>query len=1673
MTILAQSSRRAAALLTLILTLVLTLTALTGAASASAAPAACTNCMGLNLTGQVVTAGLDPTPDITVPAAPGVGYAAATVSGSGVSSLPDGSYAAWCVTSHNQSVAGGTFGATSSYAAATLQSNEINYILNHKIGSVLDVQFAIWVISGDYTLADITSFGLTNSVTMASAAMTSGQNFIPAPGELMGVQLTPNPANSSIQNFFLEVRNPCGKIGDFVWNDSNNNGVQDTGEQGINGVLVTLKDTGGNVLATTTTGPAPLGYTPAYTAGYYQFSGLCIASYNVEINNSQPTLANSGLIPSQTLQGPDRAADSNINPASVVLTPASPVDETIDFGYTAPPVTLTCLAPTTAAEVGVPFNVPAMTVSGGTGPYTFSLVTGDTLPAGLTLNTTTGAISGTPTATGSFHIQVTDSKGSVATGTCAFTITSGPQLLCAAATGASEVGLPFNVPAMTVSGGSGGYVFSLVPGDILPAGLTLNAANGAITGTPTAAGTFHIQVTDSNGSVAAGVCAFTIASGPQLSCSAATGATEVGVPFNVPAMTVSGGSGGYVFSLVPGDTLPAGLTLNSVTGAITGTPTATGSFHIQVTDSKGSVATGTCAFTITAGPQFACSAATTASEVGVPFNVPAMTVSGGSGGYVFSLVPGDILPAGLTLNAGNGAITGTPTAAGSFRIRVTDSNGSVANGNCPFTIIAGPSLTCSAVTSGTVGVAFSSPALTVSGGTAGYTFQVLAGDTLPAGLTLNPSTGAITGTATAAGTFHIQVKDSKGAVAAGSCPYTIVINSTPPPVLACGTCSNNKATVGVAYSAKLTVTGGSGSGFVYTVASGSALPPGLTLNAGTGVISGTPTTPGTYMVRTVVTDSVGGTDDVTCTIIVAGPPLNLVCGTCGNSKATVGSAYSSTLAVQGGTASFTFSIVSGSLPPGLTLNPTTGAITGTPTATGTYTFTSKVVDANGTSDTAQCGIVVVASPVNLDCGSCGSNRATLGTAYTSKLTVSGGKASYAYSIISGALPAGITLKSDGTISGTPTATGTFTFTSKVVDANGYTDTATCTIVVDGGTPVNLDCGACNNNSTGKVGSPFTPATLALSGGKAPYVYSISSGSLPPGLTLNTSTGAITGTPTTAGTYTFTSKVVDANGSSDTATCTITITGYAINLDCGACKTGKATLGTAFSSTLSVTGAYGTVTFSIISGALPTGLTLDKSTGKISGTPTASGTFTFTSKVVDSMGNSDTDICSITVSAVPLDIQCGSCSSGNGTVGTPYSATFAVTGGVAGYSFSVTSGSLPAGLTLNTSTGVISGTPRTAGTYTFTTTVRDSKGTTDYVSCSMTVVAVPLDIQCGTCGNNRATVGSSYSVTLAATGGSPSYSYSIYSGSLPAGLTLTASTGVISGTPTTSGTYTFTSKVTDSKGKTDTVTCTITVVVSPVNLACGTCGANKAQLGSGYNSTLQATGGVGPYTYTIVSGSLPAGLSLNPSTGLISGTPTSDGTFAFTSKATDSKGNTDTADCSIVVLGTIKAGDYVTYTQGGWGASPNGNNPGTLLKNSFGKVYSGGSVSIGSGSKKLTFTSAAAIEGFLPQGGTPGVLGASATNATSSTAGVFAAEVLALELSVDFSNKGITPGGLANLKLNSGPLAGQTIGQVLALANSVLGGGSLPSGLTVSGLNDIVNSINNNFDNGSTNGGCVH
>jgi arylsulfate sulfotransferase len=182
--------------------------------------------------------------------------------------------------------------------------------------------------------------------------------------------------------------------------------------------------------------------------------------------------------------------------------------------------------------------------------------------------------------------------------------------------------------------------------------------------------------------------------------------------------------------------------------------------------------------------------------------------------------------------------------------------------------------------------------------------------------------------------------------------------------------------------------------------------------------------------------------------------------------------------------------------------------------------------------------------------------------------------------------------------------------------------------------------------------------------------------------------------------------------------------------------------------------------------------------------------------------------------------------------------------------------------------------------------------------SLAVLSSPLPLSLG-CASNAGTVGTSYSSSLTASGGVPPYTFSITSGSLPPGLSLTPSTGAIAGVPGAAGTFAFTASVVDSLG-TDMASssCGITIAPAPVALACP---LNTAQDGIPYASALTASGGVPPYTYSITAGSLPAVLPLNSTTGSITGIPIEGGTFSFTASAADSTGTsagTASADCSI-------------------------------------------------------------------------------------------------------------------------------------------------------------------------------
>ena len=234
-------------------------------------------------------------------------------------------------------------------------------------------------------------------------------------------------------------------------------------------------------------------------------------------------------------------------------------------------------------------------------------------------------------------------------------------------------------------------------------------------------------------------------------------------------------------------------------------------------------------------------------------------------------------------------------------------------------------------------------------------------------------------------------------------------------------------------------------------------------------------------------------------------------------------------------------------------------------------------------------------------------------------------------------------------------------------------------------------------------------------------------------------------------------------------------------------------------------------------------------------------------------------------------------------------TLTATGGTGVYvNWAVTAGTLPAGLTLSTG-GILSGTPSVSGTSNFTVQVTDSASATATKSFVLTISAAALSITTASPLPNGQT-GVPYSQTLAATGGTPGYTWSLYSGSLPSGLTLYSS-GTLSGTPAGSGTSNFTVLVADSASATATKSFALTI--SPATLSITTSSPlPNGQTGVPYSQTLAATGGTPGYTWWQPSGSLPTGLTLY-SNGTLSGTPTGSGTSFFTVQVEDATSTTAT------------------------------------------------------------------------------------------------------------------------------------------------------------------------------------
>lgn len=331
-----------------------------------------------------------------------------------------------------------------------------------------------------------------------------------------------------------------------------------------------------------------------------------------------------------------------------------------------------------------------------------------------------------------------------------------------------------------------------------------------------------------------------------------------------------------------------------------------------------------------------------------------------------------------------------------------------------------------------------------------------------------------------------------------------------------------------------------------------------------------------------------------------------------------------------------------------------------------------------------------------------------------------------------------------------------------------------------------------------LGMPYTANALQATGGLTPYTWSIWNGDaywqfriLPPGLSLDPSSGVISGTPTSTGSYDFRVQVLDSQPPQLTGYNTFYIPVYSsVSINTTSLPAGN--VNSSYSQSLSASGGSGNYTWSLDSGSLPSGLSLSSS-GAISGTISGSSA-TFTVRVRDAQYPSATTTRPLTITVYPqLQVTTDFLPAAAGSV--PYSQALAASGGYGSYSWSIDSGSLPPNFTLS-SGGTISGTPISSGNYNFTVRVYDSQSPQKTATKPLTL-NIYANLSVTTLSISNGTSGTSYSQQLYASGGNGLYVWSVVSGSLPAGVGL-SSNGTLSGIPADVGQFSFTAQVTDTQ-----------------------------------------------------------------------------------------------------------------------------------------------------------------------------------------------------------------------------------------------------------------------------------
>ncbi len=803
-----------------------------------------------------------------------------------------------------------------------------------------------------------------------------------------------------------------------------------------------------------------------------------------------------------------------------------------------------------------------------------------------------------------------------------------------------------------------------------------------------------------------------------------------------------------------------------------------------------------------------------------------LTASGGTSPYTWSATG---LPQGLAINPATGEITGTPIAFSGTSISVTakDVNGSTGSAQFP---IVGTS-TISAVTPNSAPAGSTPVSITVTGTNFVSPTSETTGSVIALTTATSPNPVSLSTTVVSATTATAIIPNSylttpqqlavlvlqPGSAPSNSLPFTVQapaitavtpssITARPTPIVVTVT-GSAFLSAGSAPPAQSTILV-NGTAVATTFVSSTSLTTSLTLS-----------TPGAISFQ--VQNPAGTTSNTVSIAVLAAPSITSVTpNPYPGGKLTVnGTNFSATMTVLFNGTAIPTSFVSATqltatVPPSLIVGAT------------------ALISVLTTDNYATAAV-----KINLSTPQITTTSIPAGTGlqpYDAKLAATGGTPPYTWS--AGGLPQGLSINSaTGEISGTPTSFGSFNISVVVTDANGLSAGARFSTTIS--TPAAAPQIGAGSPPTGFVNVSYNYAFTAT-GGNGTVNFGLGSGSVPPGLVLDDS-GVLRGQPTTAGSYTFSVVVTDADGLNSSATFTVLIKPQPLSITTPAPLASVAT-GSPISIKFAALGGVPPYTFSS-TGTLPPGTSL-ASDGTLSGTPTTPGTYGFSIVVNDSVQSQPgSRNFSLTVNTTAL---AATSTLGNGQVGVAYTGQIGATGGTPPYTFVVTG--LPDGLSF--ANGSVSGTPTTAGQSTVSVTVTDSAKATVTQTFPVTIAAGALTVT--TTSLPDGTVSVAYSASLTASGGTGKFSWSV--SGLPDGLSATTA-GAISGAPTKAGSFSVTATVTDTGVSTAVITASktfsVTVAVAPLSIT--STSLSNPTAGAPYSASVSATGGVPPYTFTAI------------------------------------------------------------------------------------------------------------------------------------------------------------------------------------------------------------------------------